>query len=192
MEYINTQIPGVVILKPHIIGDSRGYFTETFRQSEFDAHVRPIRFVQENESCSVRGVIRGLHFQRMPYSQSKLVRCVRGRVLDVAVDLRSASPTFGKHVAVELSDDNHLMLFIPRGFAHGFSVLSESATFQYKCDAYYPPESEGGIDAFDSSLDIDWRIEKSEALVSAKDSCRPRLSACKDSISFNGNLYDFL
>ncbi|MCM1021530.1 MAG: dTDP-4-dehydrorhamnose 3,5-epimerase [Muribaculum sp.] len=169
MEFIKTEIEGVVIIKPRIFEDSRGYFFESFSQREFDENIHPVRFVQDNESMSVHGVMRGLHFQRPPFAQSKLVRCVSGRVLDVAVDLRKNSQTYGKHVAVELSSDNHLQLFIPQGFAHGFSVLSDTAVFQYKCDNYYHPESEDGIAINDPSLAIDWQLDPTEVILSDKD-----------------------
>lgn len=169
MEVIKTDIDGVVILRPRIFSDSRGYFFESFSQREFNEKVRPIQFVQDNESMSVSGVMRGLHFQRPPFSQGKLVRCVSGSVLDVAVDIRKGSPTYGRHVAVELSADNHLQLFIPRGFAHGFSVLSETAVFQYKCDNYYHPEADDGISILDSSLNIDWHVAPEKAILSEKD-----------------------
>lgn len=141
MEVIPTPLEGVVILEPRVFKDERGYFFESFSQREFDEKVRPIRFVQDNESMSTRGVVRGLHYQRMPYTQSKLVRCTLGAVLDVAVDIRRNSPTFGQHVAVELTAENHRQLFIPRGFAHGFAVLSDVAVFQHKCDNFYAPPS---------------------------------------------------
>lgn len=137
MEVKETSIPGVVIIEPRVFADSRGYFFESYSQREFEEKVGPVHFVQDNESCSTRGVMRGLHFQRPPFAQAKLVRCVRGAVLDVAVDIRRGSPTFGQHVAVELTEDNHRQFFIPRGFAHGFAVLSDVAVFQYKCDNYY-------------------------------------------------------
>ncbi|MDE6448499.1 MAG: dTDP-4-dehydrorhamnose 3,5-epimerase [Muribaculaceae bacterium] len=175
MELIKTDIEGVVILKPRVFGDSRGYFMESYNKDVFDSEVGPVEFVQDNESCSTRGVVRGLHFQLPPYSQAKLVRCVSGRVLDVAVDLRCASPTYGQHVAVELSDENRLQLFIPRGFAHGFSVLSDTAVFQYKCDNLYHPESEGGISVNDPSLGIDWKTDMLTAILSDKDRNRPML-----------------
>lgn len=175
MEIIKTDIEGVVILKPRVFGDSRGYFMESYNKDVFDSEVGPVEFVQDNESCSTRGVVRGLHFQLPPYAQAKLVRCVSGRVLDVAVDLRCASPTYGQHVAVELSDENRLQLFIPRGFAHGFSVLSDTAVFQYKCDNLYHPESEGGISVNDPSLGIDWKTDLSTAILSDKDRNRPML-----------------
>lgn len=176
MEVIKTDIEGVVILKPRIFKDSRGYFFESFNLREFEEKVGKIEFVQDNESKSSRGVMRGLHFQKPPFTQAKLVRCVRGRVLDVAVDLRKGSPTFGKHVAVELTEDNHLQFFIPRGFAHGFAVLSDEAVFQYKCDNYYAPEADGGISIEDESLGIDWRMNPEEAILSDKDSRHPTLA----------------
>jgi dTDP-4-dehydrorhamnose 3,5-epimerase len=169
MEVIKTNIEGVLIIEPRVFNDSRGYFYESFSQREFDEMVCKTLFVQDNQSCSSYGVIRGLHFQKPPYAQSKLVRVVEGKVLDVAVDIRKGSPTYGKHVAVELSADNHRQLFIPRGFAHGFAVLSERVIFQYKCDNYYAPQSEGAIAYDDPALDIDWRIPASEAVLSEKD-----------------------
>ncbi len=169
MEVIKTAIDGVVIIEPRIFGDERGYFFESFSQREFDEKVRPINFVQDNESMSRYGVMRGLHFQRPPFTQSKLVRCVKGRVLDVAVDIRKGSPTYGQHVAVELTEDNHRQFFVPRGFAHGFAVLSEEAVFQYKCDEFYHPEADGGISIKDDSLGIDWQIPVQNAILSEKD-----------------------
>ncbi|MDE6095291.1 MAG: dTDP-4-dehydrorhamnose 3,5-epimerase, partial [Muribaculaceae bacterium] len=171
-----TDIEGVVIIEPRIFKDARGYFFESYSKKEFDEKVRPIDFVQDNESCSTRGVMRGLHFQRPPYAQAKLVRCVKGRVLDVAVDIRKGSPTYGKHVAVELTEDNHRQFFIPRGFAHGFAVLSDVAVFQYKCDNYYHPEADGGISILDDSLGIDWSISLEEAILSEKDRKHPLLA----------------
>lgn len=177
MEAIKTDIEGVVLLRPKIFGDPRGYFFESWSKRDFEAIVGPVDFVQDNESRSVRGVMRGLHFQAPPFAQAKLVRCVEGRVLDVAVDIRRGSPTYGRHVAVELSADNHLQLFIPRGFAHGFAVLSPTALFQYKCDNYYDAPSDGGISILDPSLEIDWKIDHSEALLSEKDTTKyPKLS----------------
>ena len=175
MEVIKTDIEGVVIIEPRIFKDARGYFFESFSQKEFDEKVMPINFVQDNESMSTRGVMRGLHYQRMPYTQSKLVRCVKGAVLDVAVDIRYGSPTFGKHVAVELSEDNHRQFFIPRGFAHGFAVLTDVAVFQYKCDNYYAPQSEGSVIWSDPDLAIDWGVPRDKAVLSEKDSGNPRL-----------------
>ena len=166
---IETQIPGVFIIEPKVFGDVRGYFMESWSQRDFDAAVRPIRFVQDNESKSRYGVLRGLHFQKGKYAQSKLVRVVIGRVLDIAVDIRVGSPTFGKYVACELSDQNHRLFFIPRGFAHGFSVLSEEAVFQYKCDNLYEPSAEGAIAWDDPALGIDWGLPKADILLSEKD-----------------------
>ena len=175
MEVIKTALDGVVIIEPRVFKDARGYFFESFSQREFDEKVRPIRFVQDNESMSTYGVMRGLHFQRPPFTQSKLVRCVKGRVLDVAVDIRKGSPTFGQHVAVELSEDNHRQVFISQGFAHGFSVLSDEAMIQYKCDNFYAPEADGGISIKDDSLGIDWLIPMDQAILSDKDLNHPRL-----------------
>lgn len=174
MEVIKTAIEGLLIIEPRVIGDSRGYFFESFNQCEFDDKVAPIlghtvRFVQDNESMSSYGVLRGLHFQRPPYAQSKIVRCVRGAVLDVAVDIRKGSPTYGQYVVVELTESNHRQVFISRGFAHGFAVLSGTAVFQYKCDEFYHPEADGGINILDDSLGIDWRIPSDKMLLSGKD-----------------------
>ena len=169
MEIIKTGIEGLLILEPRIFKDVRGYFFESFSQREFEEKVGPVRFVQDNESMSTYGVMRGLHFQRPPYTQSKLVRCVSGRVLDVAVDIRLGSPTYGQHVAVELSAENHRQFFISKGFAHGFAVLSETAVFQYKCDEFYHPEADDGISILDGSLGIDWRIPMDKAILSEKD-----------------------
>lgn len=169
MIVIDTEIEGLKIIEPKVFTDSRGYFFETYSKKIFDNEVAKVDFVQDNESCSSFGVIRGLHFQRPPHCQAKLVRCVKGCVLDVAVDIRKGSPTYGRHVAVELSEHNRLQLFIPHGFAHGFSVLSDTAVFQYKCDDYYHPESEGGISLNDTDLGIDWRIDPNDALISDKD-----------------------
>ena len=173
MEIIKTKLDGVVIIEPKIFRDSRGYFFESFSQREFEEKVCKINFVQDNESMSSYGVMRGLHFQRPPFTQAKLVRCVKGAVLDVAVDIRKDSPTYGQHVAVELSEDNHYQMFIPHGFAHGFSVLSETAIFQYKCDQFYHPESDAGISILDKSLGIDWRIPTDKAILSDKDIRHP-------------------
>lgn len=176
MEVIKTDIEGPLIIEPKVFGDARGYFFESFSQREFDAKVGELRFVQDNESCSRRGVMRGLHFQMPPFTQAKLVRCVRGAVLDVAVDIRRGSPTYGRHVAVELTEDNHRQFFVPKGFAHGFSVLSEVAVFQYKCDEFYHPEADAGISILDESLGIDWRIPLEESVLSEKDTLHPLLS----------------
>lgn len=169
MEIIKTGIEGLLILEPRIFQDARGYFFESFSQREFEEKVGPVHFVQDNESMSSYGVMRGLHFQRPPYTQSKLVRCVKGAVLDVAVDIRQGSPTYGQHVAVELTAENHRQFFIPKGFAHGFAVLSETAVFQYKCDEFYHPEADAGISILDESLGIDWRIPMDKAILSDKD-----------------------
>lgn len=169
MNIIKTDIEGVVIIEPKVFGDSRGYFFESYSQRDFNSLVGEVNFVQDNESKSCYGVIRGLHFQKPPFEQSKLVRVVKGKVLDVAVDIREGSSTFGKHVAVELSEENHRQLFIPKGFAHGFSVLSEEAVFQYKCDNFYAPEYEGAIAWDDPALGIDWRIPVDKVIISEKD-----------------------
>ena len=175
MEVIKTDIEGVVIIEPRIFKDARGYFFESFSKREFDEKVAKVDFVQDNESCSTYGVMRGLHFQRPPFAQAKLVRCVKGAVLDVAVDIRKDSPTYGQHVAVELTEDNHRQFFIPRGFAHGFAVLSDVAIFQYKCDNYYHPEADGGISIQDSTLGIDWQMDQAKAILSEKDLNHPRI-----------------
>lgn len=189
MEVIRTHIDGVVIIEPRVIRDARGYFFESYSKREFDEKVMPVDFVQDNESMSTKGVMRGLHFQRPPYTQSKLVRCVKGRVLDVAVDIRKGSPTYGKHVAAELSEDNHRQLFVPRGFAHGFAVLSDVAVFQYKCDNYYHPESDGGISISDDSLGIDWKIDPAEAILSEKDTKHPFLKDFDSPFDITVKLY---
>ena len=189
MEIIKTEIDGVVIIEPRIFCDERGYFFESFSQLEFDEKVMPINFVQDIESMSSYGVMRGLHFQKMPYTQSKLVRCVKGAVLDVAVDIRKGSPTYGQHVAVELSEDNHRQFFIPRGFAHGFSVLTEIAVFQYKCDNFYAPQADGGIQLIDGSLGIDWRIPTNKVILSEKDLKHPLLAEYDSPFDYNTNLY---
>lgn len=201
MNIIKTKLDGVVIIEPRVFKDARGYFFESFSQREFDEKVRPIRFVQDNESMSSYGVMRGLHFQAPPFAQSKLVRCVKGAVLDVAVDIRKGSPTYGQHAACLLTSRdeegeamvkkyghliNHLPLretgeglglqfFVPRGFAHGFAVLSETAVFQYKCDNFYAPQADGGISILDESLGIDWQIPMDKALLSEKDTKHPLL-----------------
>ena len=175
MEVKKTAIEGVYIIEPRVFEDARGYFFESFSQREFDEKIGPVTFVQDNESKSSYGVMRGLHFQCPPFTQSKLVRCVKGAVLDVAVDIRKGSPTYGQHVAVELTEENHLQFFIPKGFAHGFSVLSETAVFQYKCDEFYHPEADGGIRILDDSLGIDWRIPTDHAILSEKDTKHPLL-----------------
>ena len=175
MNIIETPIPGVVIIEPRLFLDARGYFFESFNQREFEEKVCKTTFVQDNESKSSYGVIRGLHFQKPPFAQSKLVRVVKGAVLDVAVDIRKDSPTFGRHVTVELTEDNHRQFFIPRSLAHGFSVLSEEVIFQYKCDNFYAPQSEGAIAWDDPDLGIDWRIPADKVVLSEKDRHHPLL-----------------
>ena len=175
MNIIETPIPGVVIIEPRLFLDARGYFFESFNQREFEEKVCKTTFVQDNESKSSYGVIRGLHFQKPPFAQSKLVRVVKGAVLDVAVDIRKDSPTFGRHVTVELTEDNHRQFFIPHGLAHGFSVLSEEVIFQYKCDNFYAPQSEGAIAWDDPDLGIDWRIPTDKVVLSEKDRHHPLL-----------------
>ena len=176
MNVIQTEIQGVVIIEPRVFGDSRGYFFESFSEKNFKEQVADVDFVQDNQSKSCYGVVRGLHFQKPPHAQAKLVRVVKGRVLDVAVDLRKGSPTYGKHVAVELTEDNHRQFFIPRGFAHGFAVLSEEAIFQYKCDNYYAPQSEGAVAWNDPDLGIDGGVPLEKAILSEKDMKHPRLT----------------
>jgi dTDP-4-dehydrorhamnose 3,5-epimerase len=194
MEVIKAAIDGVLIIEPKVFGDKRGYFFESFSQREFDEKVTPIlghtiNFVQDNESMSSYGVMRGLHFQLPPYTQSKLVRCVKGAVLDVAVDIRKGSPTYGQHVAVELTEDNHRQFFVPRGFAHGFAVLSATAVFQYKCDNFYVPQADGGISILDSSLGIDWKIPTVKALLSEKDTKHTLLEDFNSPFDINVSLY---
>lgn len=189
MEVIQTAIPGVVIIEPRVFKDARGYFFESFSQRDFDAQVREVRFVQDNESKSSFGVLRGLHFQKPPHAQSKLVRVVKGAVLDVAVDVRRGSPTFGQHVAVELSAENHRQFFIPRGFAHGFVVLTDEVVFQYKCDNFYAPHYEGAIAWDDPDLGIDWRVPSEDVLLSDKDRCHPRLKDAEWLFDYEEDLY---
>lgn len=191
---IKTEIDGVVIIEPKVFGDARGYFFESFSERDFNEAMTPIlghgiKFLQDNESMSSYGVMRGLHFQTMPYTQSKLVRCVKGAVLDVAVDIRKGSPTYGQHVAVELTEDNHRQFFVPRGFAHGFAVLSETAVFQYKCDNFYAPANDGGVSIVDESLGIDWRIPVENALLSEKDTKHDLLKDFDSPFSIDMNLY---
>lgn len=169
MKYLETTINGVFLIKPLVFEDERGYFFESFKEDEFKKNVKDITFVQENESKSCYGVIRGLHYQKGEYAQSKLVRCVKGIILDVAVDLREGSPTFGKHTSAVLTEDNHCQFFIPKGFAHGFSVLSSEAIVQYKCDNFYNKESESGVSPFDENLGIEWMIPKNKIILSEKD-----------------------
>ena len=189
MNIIETGIEGLLILEPRIFKDSRGYFFESFSQREFEEKVGPIHFVQDNESMSTYGVMRGLHFQRPPYTQSKLVRCVSGTVLDVAVDIRKGSPTFGKYVAVELTEDNHRQFFVPRGFAHGFAVLTPEVIFQYKCDNFYAPQSEGAIAWDDPDLGIEWGIPADKVILSEKDKHHPRLKDAEWLFDYSEELY---
>ena len=189
MEVIQTAIEGVVIIEPRLFNYARGYFFESFSQREFEEKIRKISFVQDNESKSSYGVLRGLHFQKPPYAQSKLVRVIKGAVLDVAVDIRKGSPTFGKHVAVKLTEENHLQLFIPRGFAHGFSVLSQEVIFQYKCDNFYAPQSEGALAWDDSDLNINWRIPTNQIILSEKDKHHEKLKDASWLFDYNTNLY---
>lgn len=186
---IKTDIEGVLIIEPKVFGDSRGYFFESWSQKDFDGFVRPVKFVQDNESMSTYGVMRGFHFQTPPFTQSKLVRCVKGAVLDVAVDIRKGSPTYGQHVAVELTEENHRQFFVPRGFAHGFAVLSDTAVFQYKCDNFYVPQADGGISILDDSLGIDWRIPTDKAILSEKDTKHACLKNFDSPFSFSEDLY---
>lgn len=189
MKVIKTAIEDVVIIEPDVFGDARGYFFESYSQKKFDEQVREVKFVQDNESKSKYGVLRGLHFQKGKDAQSKLVRVVKGRVLDVAVDIRQGSPTFGKYVAVELTEDNHRQLFVPRGFAHGFSVLSEEAIFQYKCDNLYAPQSEGAIAWNDPEIGIDWGLPAEDVLLSAKDAAHPLLKDSEYLFDYNVDYY---
>lgn len=189
MNIIQTSIPGVVIIEPKVFGDERGYFFESWSQKDFNENVRPVHFVQDNESKSRYGVLRGLHFQKGKYAQSKLVRVVKGRVLDVAVDIRKGSPAFGRHVAVELSAENHRQFFVPRGFAHGFVVLSEEAVFQYKCDNLYAPQEEGSIAWNDPDIGIDWKIPTEDIILSAKDKLHPRLKDANEVFNYSIDYY---
>lgn len=189
MEVIQTAIEGVVIIEPRLFNDARGYFFESFSQRDFDRLVRTVHFVQDNESKSSYGVLRGLHFQKPPYAQSKLVRVIKGAVLDVAVDIRKGSPTFGQHVAVELTEENHRQFFIPRGFAHGFSVLTPEVIFQYKCDNFYAPQSEGALAWDDPNLGINWRIPSDKILLSEKDKRHPCLKDAEWLFDYSEDLY---
>lgn len=189
IKVIKTDIEGVVIIEPKVFGDERGYFFESWSQKDFDEQIRPIKFVQDNESKSCYGVLRGLHFQKGKFSQSKLVRVVKGRVMDVAVDIRKGSPTFGKHVAVELTADNHRQFFIPRGFAHGFVVLSDEAVFQYKCDNLYAPQEEGALAWDDPQIGIDWGVPADKVILSAKDKVHPRLQDSTELFDYNIDYY---
>ena len=189
MEVIKTEIEGVVIIEPRIFKDERGYFYESFSQREFEEKVCRTTFVQDNQSKSSYGVLRGLHFQKPPYCQSKLVRCIKGAVLDVAVDIRKGSPTFGKYVAVELSEENHRQFFVPRGFAHGFAVLTPEAVFQYKCDNFYNKESEGSVAWNDPQLAIDWKIPADKVLLSEKDKQSKNIADAEYLFDYNEKLY---
>ena len=190
MEVIKTDIEGVVIIEPKMFGDARGYFYESFNADEFESKTGvKTTFVQDNQSKSSYGVLRGLHFQKPPYAQSKLVRVVQGCVVDVAVDIRKGSPTFGKYVAVELSDENHRQLFIPRGFAHGFIVKSPTAIFQYKCDNLYAPQAEGAIAWDDPKIGIDWGMDTNDILLSEKDKHHPTLAEAQYLFDYNEKLY---
>jgi len=177
MKFIKTEIPEVIIIEPTLFGDDRGYFLESYNKEAFEENIGAVHFVQDNESKSSKGVLRGLHFQKPPYNQAKLVRCIEGSVMDVAVDIRKGSPTYGKHIAVELSGENKRQLFVPRGFAHGFAVLSETAVFAYKVDNRYAPEYDSGIRYDDKELNIDWSLTEEEVLLSEKDK---NLSSFKD------------
>ena len=184
MKFIKTKISDVFIIEPSVFGDDRGYFLESFNLEKFEENMFPIKFVQDNESMSSRGVLRGLHFQKPPYAQAKLVRCIEGCVMDVAVDIRKGSPTYGKHVSVELSGENKKQLFVPRGFAHGFSVLSENAVFAYKVDNDYAPEYDAGIRWNDTNLNINWGLEENNILISGKDKTLPFLSEFETPFNF--------
>ena len=189
MDVIKTDIEGLVIIKPRLFEDERGYFFESFSQKEFTEKVCNTVFVQDNESMSSFGVLRGLHFQKGSYAQSKLVRVVKGAVLDVAVDIRKGSPTFGKYVAVELTEENHLQFFVPRGFAHGFAVLSKEVLFQYKCDNLYNKASEGSIAWDDETLGIDWKLPTKDIILSDKDKENPLLKDCTELFGYSQNYY---
>lgn len=190
MKFIKTKIPDVILIEPNVFGDARGYFSETFRNDLFTRETGiKTTFIQDNESRSSHGVLRGLHYQLPPHAQSKLVRVIEGKVLDVAVDIRTGSPTFGQHVSVELSAENRHQLFIPRGFAHGFVVLSETAVFTYKVDNYYSPECDRGIRFDDPELGIDWMLEQSKLQLSEKDTCQPMLNDSADLFDYKDELY---
>lgn len=191
MDIVKTEIDGLVIIEPKVFGDHRGYFFESFSERDFNSQVRDVRFVQDNESKSSYGVLRGLHFQKPPHAQSKLVRVVKGAVLDVAVDIRKGSPTFGQHVSVELTEDNHRQFFIPRGFAHGFVVLTDEVIFQYKCDNFYAPQYEGAIAWDDPDLGIDWKVPADRIVLSDKDTKHPRLKDADWLFDYNEDLYKF-
>jgi dTDP-4-dehydrorhamnose 3,5-epimerase len=189
MNIIRTEIPDVVIVEPRVFGDNRGYFFESFSERDFVSQVRKVRFVQDNESRSSYGVERGLHYQKPPFSQSKLVRVISGKVLDVAVDMRKGSPTYGKHVAVELSGENKRQMFIPRGFAHGFAVLSDDVVFQYKCDNFYAPSSEGAVAWDDPELGIDWGVPQDKVVLSDKDRSHPLFKDVESCFDYDVDYY---
>ncbi len=191
MKYTKTAIPEVILIEPKVFGDERGYFLETFRADAFEQQTGiKTTFVQDNESRSSYGVLRGLHYQLPPYAQSKLVRVIEGKVLDIAVDIRTGSPSFGQHVSAELSAENKHQLFIPRGFAHGFVVLSETAIFSYKVDNYYSPECDRGIQFNDPQLGIDWQLDSEQLLLSEKDKHQPLLQDATDLFNYQNKLYD--
>ena len=191
MKFTRTKIPDVVIIEPKVHGDERGYFVETFRADKLEEFLGyKINFCQDNESKSSRGVLRGLHYQLHPAAQTKLVRVIKGRVLDVAVDIRKGSPTFGKHVSVELSEENKKQLLVPRGFAHGFVVLEDDTIFAYKVDNYYSPQNDRGILFSDEALAIDWKVPQEELLLSAKDKVQPKLNATEDIFEYGVNYYN--
>jgi len=189
VEIIKTAIEGVVIIEPRLFKDDRGYFFESFSQREFTEKVRKVDFVQDNESKSSYGVLRGLHFQKPPYAQSKLVRVIKGSVLDVAVDIRKGSPTFGEHVSVELTEENHRQFFISRGFAHGFVVLTVEVIFQYKCDNFYAPQCEGALAWDDPALKIDWKVRADKIILSGNDHHHEHLEEAGWLFDYNENLY---
>lgn len=190
MEFFKQSIPDVLLIKPEIFGDDRGYFLETFRQDKFEEAIgHSVDFIQDNQSKSIQGVLRGLHFQKPPYAQSKLVRVIEGKVLDVAVDIRKGSPTFGQHVSAELSSENKHQLFVPRGFAHAFVVLSNSAIFAYKVDNYYSPECDRGVAFDDPNLNIDWILSKEQLQLSDKDQKQPGLDDLETYFEYGTNYY---
>ena len=189
MNYIQTEIDGVWLIEPKVFHDARGYFMEAFKEEEFRAHVGDVHFIQDNESKSSFGVLRGLHYQKGDCSQAKLVRVIKGSVLDVAVDIRKGSPTFGEHVSVELTEENHRQFFIPRGFAHGFVVLTEEVIFQYKCDNFYAPQCEGALAWDDPALKIDWKVPADKIILSGKDQHHECLEEAGWLFDYNENLY---
>jgi dTDP-4-dehydrorhamnose 3,5-epimerase len=186
MPFIKTDFPGLFVIEPTVYKDSRGYFFESYNQQQFKAEGIDIDFVQDNQSKSSYGVIRGLHYQLNPYAQTKLMRVLSGKILDIAVDIRKGSPTYGKVFALELSAENNKQILIPKGFAHGFSVLSETAEVMYKCDAFYNKESEAGIMYNDADLNIDWQVPAGKAIISDKDRFHPSIEDCKNNFVFEG------